>query len=208
MRKTWFWFSVPALILLSILVYLLIAGEKDAGRVRNEVVRFHVIANSNDEADQELKLKVRDGVFALIEELFADCTDQSQALETARRNETLLAAAGEQILRENGNDAPVSVEVGPRFFPTREYGDLSFPAGSYQTVSIEIGNANGKNFWCVLYPALCIAPAVAAQEAEQEMAAIVGEDSTAFLKKTDEKQQIKFVLVEWFEWIKQKFKKS
>ena len=208
MRKAWIWTGCFGLIFLGMMAYLLLAGERDAGRVRREVVRFHVIANSDEAADQQLKIKVRDGVFALVEQLFSGCADQQEALTTARQNQELLRAEGERILRENGSEKSVSVEVGPRFFPTRDYGPLAFPAGQYQTVSIRIGEAEGKNFWCVLYPALCIAPAVAGRDAEAEMAAVVGEDSTAFLKKADEKQQIKFVLVEWFEWFKEKFTKT
>ena len=208
MKRKLFWIGVPALILLVSMAYLLIAGERDAAQVRQNVLRFHEVANSNSSADQALKLKVRDGVFALIEQLFADCGSQEEALETARLNQERLAEEGTRILRENGKDEPVQVLIGTRWFPTKQYGDLSFPAGQYQAVSIAIGEGAGENFWCVLYPALCVAPAVAEAECDQEMAAVVGEGSTAFLKKNDQKQQIKFALVEWFENIRQKFMKS
>ena len=205
MKKTWIYILVPALLLLASMLYLLLVGERDASAVRQGVVRFHVVAESDSARDQALKLKVRDGVFSLIRQLFSDCNDREEALSTARDNQALLQEEAERILRENGCEAPVTLEIGSRFFPTKDYGALSFPAGNYQAVSIRIGAAEGENFWCVLYPALCIAPAVSGEQAVDELVATVGEESTAFLQKADEKQQIKFFFVEWFEGIMEKF---
>ncbi len=205
MRKTWMYILVPALLLLASMIYLLMVGERDASAVRQGVVRFHVVAESDSAGDQALKLKVRDGVFALIRQLFTDCADREEALTVARENQELLQAEAERILRENGCEAPVAVEVGDRFFPTKDYGALSFPAGTYRAVSVRIGEAEGENFWCVLYPALCIAPAVAEDHAADELVATVGPEGTAFLQKSTEKQQIKFLLVEWFELFVEKF---
>ncbi len=199
MKKTRMYILIPVAVLLGAMIYLLIIGERDASAVRQGVVRFHVVAASDSDEDQALKLKVRDGVFTLIEQLFVGCTDREEALSTARANEERLQAEAERILRENGCEAPVTLEIASRFFPTKTYGSLSFPAGNYQAVSIRIGEAEGKNFWCVLYPALCIAPAVAEDRAVGELVAAVGEGSTAFLQKSTEKQQVKFLLVEWFE---------
>jgi len=205
MKKTWTYILVPALFLLAIMFCLLLAGERDAAAVREGVVRFHVVAESDSAEDQQLKLKVRDGVFSLIRNLFSDCTDREEALSTARENQDLLQREAERILRENGSREEVTVEVGSRFFPTKSYGALSFPAGNYQAVSICIGEAKGRNFWCVLYPALCLAPAVAEDDAAEELVAAVGKQETEFLKKSTQKQQIKFFLVEWFEQITEKF---
>ena len=207
MKKTWIFLLVPALLLLSAMVYLLIAGERDASAVRQGVVRFHVVARSDSAEDQALKLKVRDGVFSLLKGLYADCGGQEEALGVARENQSLLQGEAERILKENGCEESVAVEVGDRFFPTKTYGSLSFPAGNYKAVSIRIGEAKGENFWCVLYPALCIAPAVAEARAEAEMIPVVGEEPTAFLQKSTQKQQIKFLLVEWFEKLIEKFTK-
>lgn len=208
MKKTLTYILVPAMVLLVSMVYLLLAGERDAKEIRGGVVRFHVVAESDSAEDQALKLKVRDGVFAMIEELFADCTDREEALAVACANRQQLTEEAEWILQQNGCTDPVTLEIGTRFFPTKDYGTLSFPAGEYQAVSIRIGAAEGQNFWCVLYPALCIAPAVAADTAEDEMTAVLGGQTTEFLKKSTHQQQIKFALVEWFEHFMQKFLKS
>ncbi len=208
MKKAIIWAAVPALVLLAALVYLLWLGERDATYVRDRVVRFHVVANSDSDEDQQLKLKVRDGVFALVQQLFTDCQSQEEALTCAEENKELLQAEAQRILVKNGSQEPVQVAVQTRFFPTKSYGTFSFPAGRYQAVSIWIGEGAGQNFWCVLYPALCVSPAVEKEQGEQEMTAVVGEEGTTFLEKTNEKQQIKFALVEWFENLRQKYLKT
>ncbi len=205
MNKRWIYFLVPLGVFTAALLYLWLAGEADASAVKENVVRFHVVAASDSKVDQQLKLQVRDGVFEQLKSLFSDCTDQQQALETAEANRGALQAQAEQILRAQGCGEPVTVEVAERFFPTKNYSSLSFPAGRYQAVSIQIGAAEGENFWCVLYPALCIAPAVQAEQAESELIAVVGEDETEFLKKSSETQQVKFFLVEWFAQIREFF---
>lgn len=205
--KKWICILTPALVLLSSMLFLLLSGERDAAAARREVVRFHVVAASNEAEEQRLKLLVRDGLFARLEELFADCTDRRAALETAEAHRAELETEAEAILRENGSLQPVTLEIGERYFPTKDYGSLSFPAGRYQAVSIRIGEAKGQNFWCVLFPALCIAPAVAEDTAEDEMAAVVGEETTQFLKRSSQKQKIKFALVEILESVLQKYRK-
>ena len=208
-KRQWLlWIGVPALIFFSILLYLLLSGRQQAKAVEQQVVRFHVVAHSDTPEDQELKLKVRNGVFALLKELFSSCGSQAEALSVAKAHRGELEEAAQRILEENGSSASVELQVGERFFPTKTYGSLSFPAGSYQAVSLRIGEAKGQNFWCVLYPALCLSPAVAAEEAEAEMAVAIGEKGLSFLKKADEKQKIRFALVEWFEIFIEKYLKS
>lgn len=199
---------IPLCMMVGILIYLLIAGEQESKEVRESVVRFHVVANSDSEEDQQLKLRLRDGLFSSIESLFADCADREEALAKAEENKGHLAEEGERILKELGSDQPINVTVGERFFPTKTYGALSFPAGSYQAVSVTIGEGAGKNFWCVLYPALCISPAVSDEEHAQKMAVAVGEDSMDLLQMEGGISKVKFRLVEWFEILKKKFMNS
>ena len=206
MKKTLLYIAVPALTLAVCMIYLLILGEQDAREVRESVLRFHVVAKSDSPEDQGLKIKVRDGIFEVLRPLFSDCETREEAMEVADANRMALQAEAERILRAEGCEEPVTLELGTRFFPTKSYGALSFPAGNYQAVSIRIGEAEGRNFWCVLYPALCIAPAVADGKAEQELAAVIGQEGTDFLKKSTQKQEIKFFLVEWFEKFSKKFK--
>ncbi len=207
MKRLAVYILVPAAVLLGCFCYLLAAGEAEASAVREQVVRFHVVGADNSEKAQGLKIKVRDGIFDLVEQLFGGCRTQEEALEAAEENRGLLEEAAEQILRENGCFDGVEIRVGERFFPTKTYGALSFPAGRYQALSVCIGEARGENFWCVLYPALCLSPAVAEEDCRQEMLAVVGEEGTSFLQKNDAGQRIKFALVEWFEQLMEKLRK-
>ncbi len=197
-KQNWIYIIAPALCLLGIFTYLLIAGASDAAAVEEKVLRFHVVGASDTAEDQAIKRKVRDGVFALVRQIFADCGDREEALAAARANAPRLQQEAARILEENGVEMPVEIEIGQRFFPTKDYGAFTFPAGQYQAVSIRIGEAKGKNFWCVLYPALCLSPAVADPIAAEELTAVVGEKNTAFLQKNGSTQKIKFALAEWW----------
>lgn len=194
-------FIWPLLTLAAVLIWLLIAGEQDSRAVREQVVRYHVVAGSDSEEDQQIKLLLRDRLFESIEALFKDCEDADAAIRTAMANRERLEAEGEQYLRSIGVEEEVRISVGPCFFPTKSYGSLSFPAGEYRAVRVTIGEGAGENFWCVLYPALCLSPAVSNEEGEEKMAIAIGEDSTSFLQKEGQIQRVKFRLVEWFEQI-------
>ena len=196
MRKNWTFVLVPALLLAFSMLYLLLMGERDAAAVREGVLRFHVVAKSDSAEDQALKIKVRDGVFAMIEQLFSGCTDREEALEVAHDNEQVLKEEAERILRENGNQDPVTLEIGTRFFPTKAYGALSFPAGRYQAVSIRIGAAEGQNFWCVLYPALCEGPAKT--EAILQKTGFTPDQIDILTDGESPKYKIKFKILEFF----------
>ncbi|MCC5912045.1 MAG: stage II sporulation protein R [Clostridiaceae bacterium] len=119
------------------------------------LIRFHVLANSDDPEDQLLKLKVRDEVIAAM----ADDLEQSNSIEETR--EILKAnlpkiqeVAAEEIFK-NGKDFEVAVKLEEEVFPTRRYGDMVFPAGRYEALKVEIGRGTGENWWCVMFPPLC-----------------------------------------------------
>ena len=207
MKQKWFYVIVPALILAGAGIYLLIAGATDAAAVKESVLRFHVVGASDGAADQQIKCKVRDGMFNLMKQLFGDCKDREDALEQARLHQPQLQQKAEQLLRAEGSDEAVTVEIGERFFPTKNYGSLSFPAGNYQAVSIRIGAAEGQNFWCVLYPSLCIAPAVEEKTAADEMAAVLGNERVQFLQRSNGGYKLRFALAEWWGNLLQKIRK-
>lgn len=140
----------------ALLAALALVSERDASQVRNAVLRLHIVANSDSETDQNNKMKVRDGIASLCSELFYGERDKSAVMAAARENAPLIEARAAEILRENGASYPVSVVVRRRFFPTRAYEGVSLPAGVYDTVDVRLGEAEGKNFWCVMFPAICV----------------------------------------------------
>lgn len=143
---------IPVVLSAAVLLGLL-AGRRN--EQKTDCLRLHVIANSDSEADQEAKLAVRDAVLACVREDF-DASDKAEAkLELMARGGELQAAA-ENALRERGLDQEVELIAGNFDFPDRVYGDEVYPAGKYDALRIVIGEGAGRNWWCVMFPPLCL----------------------------------------------------
>ena len=160
--------------------------------IRSETLRLHIIANSDSEADQELKLKVRDAVLSATGELFADVSGKIEAVAAAEYSSNDIKSIAEKVIAEEGFDYPVQVEITEMWFETRDYEGFTLPAGDYDAVRIVIGAGEGKNWWCVMYPALCIP---GAEEAIKKY----GENADFILENRFE---IRFAIIEWIEEIK------
>lgn len=156
-------FCIFILIGMLLLGVLPTHGEAE---IYDSVVRLHVLANSDSEYDQALKLQVRDGVLASTAELLSDCTTREQALEIIGANlETIRRSALEVIERE-GAEYDVTVKLCEEDYPTKNYESVCFPAGRYMSLQVCIGEAEGKNWWCVLFPGMCLS-AASKTDAEQ-----------------------------------------
>ena len=127
----------------------------NCSRVRSDVLRMHVIANSDSDEDQALKLKVRDAVLARGAELFDGTVTADEAKAKIEPQKAELEAAAREVIEREGYDYPVSVNVVNEYFATRCYGDLTMPAGRYTAVKVVIGEGAGHNWWCVMFPPLC-----------------------------------------------------
>lgn len=165
-----------------------------AGRVeglQENVLRLHILAASDSEEDQALKLQVRDALLAQSEALFGDCKSLAEMKARAIGEEDRIRALAEETLRENGCTDPVTVEVAETAFPVREYEDFTMPAGTYTALRILIGEGAGQNWWCVMYPPLCL-PA-----ASEASAYFDGE--TVELLEAPETYEVKLKCVEVFQ---------
>lgn len=132
-----------------------------------KVVRFHVLANSDDAKDQALKLDVRDKVLEVFGEKLAQCQSKAETLSFLQNSQTeICRIATEEVQRQGYNDK-VSVSLVKEQFPQKAYGDLVFPAGIYDALRIEIGAAEGHNWWCVLYPQMCYVDATWSQPTQE-----------------------------------------
>lgn len=159
-------------ILLSILVGIVVTGaarrgsdlkykmEETQKELAEDVFRFHVLANSNSEADQELKLKVRDGVISYMKEQIPEDVNKEETKKWALTHLEELEEVSEEIIMNEGFDYDVEARVETILFPKKSYGDITFPAGDYEALRILIGDADGNNWWCVLYPNLCFIDSV------------------------------------------------
>lgn len=152
-------------LLLTILISNGIKLIRDGRRLddlRASVLRLHILAESDSEEDQRLKLMVRDGL--LESDIFSGCETLDEAEKTAAENLPEIEEMAEAVLRENGCDSSVTAELADVKFDSRVYGDITMPAGEYRALRVKIGKAEGHNWWCVMYPPLCIPAAETVEE--------------------------------------------
>ena len=157
-------FKKGAVLLLTFCLITLILGllpVHGENEIYENVLRLHVLANSDSEEDQAIKLKVRDAVLAKSEKLFVGCATREEAIEITKQNLSVLENTAQETLRAEGSDDSVRVELGEEVYPTRNYESFCFPAGSYLSLRIIIGEGEGQNWWCVLYPPMCLSAASA-----------------------------------------------
>jgi len=145
--------------LLSGFVATLLMGaylDREQAALADSVIRLHVIANSDSEADQELKYQVRDRVLTEAAALYQPGDDLQQVRRSMEDNLPLLAQAGREVVEEQGYDYPVSASLERTWFPTKKYTDFALPAGNYTALRIVVGEGKGENWWCVAFPPLCL----------------------------------------------------
>jgi len=150
------------------------------------VFRFHVIANSDSEEDQELKMKVKEAVVAYMRETLSGAENAAEAKAWAIRHKEELVRVSEEVLRAEGCSDKVTAEVVRCEFPDKTYGDITFPAGWYDALRIKIGKAQGHNWWCVLYPNLCFMDSVHAivpKEGKEELRSMLTDEEYAMIVK-------------------------
>lgn len=123
--------------------------------IAEKILRFHVIANSNLDEDQALKLKVKDAVVDYIAPYLTETMSLDETKSVINSHKDNILAVANNVVRENGYDYNVTVSITTCYFPIKSYGDITLPAGDYEAFRIEIGEASGKNWWCILYPPLC-----------------------------------------------------
>lgn len=166
--------------------------------IRNRVFRLHILANSDSEYDQNLKLKVRDRLLLEGLSVFSVSKNLDEAIVSANRNIEDFCEAAKDELRKNGCNYDVTASVADSFFDTRTYEETTLPAGEYTALQIKIGKAEGKNWWCVMYPSLCV-PA-----STQKIDDVLPNDETEIVENKD-KYIVKFKVVEWYETVKSWF---
>lgn len=123
--------------------------------IANEVIRLHVLANSDENYDQQLKIKVKDSVIKMLENELNNSMSKDETRIILLQNLNKIEQKAKQIIEENGYNYNVSAKITFDYFPTKQYGDIILPAGEYEALKIEIGEAKGQNWWCVMFPPLC-----------------------------------------------------
>ena len=188
-------------VFLSLLVIGLFPVKSEAA-IYDNVLRLHVIANSDSEEDQSLKLKVRDRILAEVSLLVADAKDFDQANEILSREENLsaLTRAAKETIAENGYNYTVSISIGKEKYPRKSYEALCFPSGNYTSLRVQIGNADGQNWWCVLFPQLCLGAATEEKNEEAFIEAGFTPDQYKIVTETGEPvYEVRFKILEIIE---------
>ena len=185
-------FGVVGCFLLSLCGF---AGECD--RVRGSVLRLHVLAHSDSPADQALKLKVRDAVVEAAGNAFGDAADAKQAETIARERLPELTAVAQAVVDQAGAPYTVSAIITDQWFDTRVYGEVTLPAGTYRAVELVLGEGEGKNWWCVLFPPLCVSAATDTTD----MADVLDSEGEAIVSG-GKQYAVRFKVVEWLETLR------
>lgn len=182
-------------LLLALGLFLVLGVWLNAARtaLAGDVLRLHVLANSDREEDQALKLAVRDRVLAEAAGYLAGAGDRAQAEAILGACLEPLARAGSEAVAEAGCDYPVTVSLERTWFPTREYDGFALPAGEYQALRVVIGAGEGRNWWCVVFPPLCLG---AVSEPSEAALSALPEGEQALITGESEGYVIKFKLME------------
>ena len=174
-------------------------GESE---IYDTVVRLHVIANSNSESDQALKLLVRDEVIAIVSPAVKSCKTQAEAIAAIEKISDEINVAACEVVEREGYDYDVSVELGREHYPTKAYESCAFPEGEYISLRVNIGESEGQNWWCCLFPPLCLSAATPDDEEGNEDAFIsVGltPDQYKIITETDNPTyKVRFKVLEVF----------
>ena len=172
-----------------------IHGEE---KIYESVVRLHVLANSDSSEDQELKLKVRDAILSYISPLVIDAGSREEAMGTITEHLERIKEIAQNVVAQEGYDYSVDATLTLEDYPTRNYEAMSFPSGEYVSLRVLIGEAEGQNWWCVLFPPLCLSAATQ-KSANEEAFVAVGLNSEQYkiITETDEvKYKLKFKILE------------
>ena len=174
------------------IIYSSVSFAKTCEEIRNDVFRLHILANSDSDEDQQLKYKVRDYIIKQTADKL-NLTSKEQAIAWSQDNIDYIKQLALEEIHRNGYNYNVEVNIEEIYFATRQYGHLTLPAGQYMALRIEIGEAKGKNWWCVLFPQLCIPSSLKSDEAGDNFS-----DDQLEILQNGEKYKIGFWLVELF----------
>jgi len=168
--------------------------------LENNIFRLHILANSNSTEDQSLKLKIRDNIINYLENLCINCNSKSEYISIIEKNIKNLKAITTQTIIENGYNYSINIEIGNFYFPTKHYGNISYPAGFYDGLKIKIGEAEGQNWWCSLFPPLCftdISSGIIDDNIRKNLENNISSEEFSIISSNNTIYKIKFKLIEF-----------
>ena len=191
------------ILIFLLFIYILISAISYTNAVCSDisdsVFRLHVIANSNSAEDQNLKYIVRDNVLEYMNSITSSVTSKEEIIEIVSNHLEEFRQIAQDTVYENGFNYEVSIEIGNFEFPTKTYGDVSFPAGFYDALKIKIGNADGQNWWCVMFPPLCfidVSSGIVPEDSKEVLESELSEEEYSLITGTESESKIKFKIIE------------
>jgi stage II sporulation protein R len=192
-------------ILTSILFMYLFAPKSTSGQIQegiaSEIIRFHVIANSDSTEDQELKLKVKDALTDALKPKLKNANNINEARTILQQSLSDLEIISNKIINENGFEYTASASLEHGYFPLKVYGDLSLPPGEYEAIRVELGLAEGQNWWCIMFPPLCFVDStysIVPESTKNQLKYLLTEEEyDAMIAKKDIPVKVKFKLFPW-----------
>lgn len=196
-------FKKLAIFIILFLVYFLICAFNYTNAVTKDIsdsiFRLHVIANSNLPEDQNLKYKVRDNILEYMNSITNNATSKEEIIKVISSHLDDFKNIAQNTVYDNGYNYNVTVELGNFNFPTKTYGDISFPPGFYNALRIKIGTAQGKNWWCVMFPPLCfvdVTSGIVPEESKEILDSKLSEDEYELISENSSEAKVKFKIVE------------
>lgn len=200
-RKLKYIFIILSLLFCFIFISISSYANTVSKNLSDNFFRLHILANSNSEIDQNLKLKVRDSIIEYMNSLDFSDISKSEVMSMVEKDSEIYKNIAQNVITSEGFNYPVSIEIGNFHFPTKVYGNISLPAGYYDALRIKIGNAEGENWWCSLFPPLCfvdISSGVIDESSKDNLKENLSKEEFAIITSSSEKVKLKFKLLEIF----------
>ena len=182
-----------------------------SSNISSSVFRLHVIANSDSDEDQNLKYIVRDKILDYMNSLVdTNISSKEETMKIVSENLENFKSIAQDTVYENGYDYEVNVEIGNFTFPTKTYGDIALPAGYYDALRVTIGSAEGKNWWCVMFPPLCfvdVSSGVVPEDSKETLEESLSDEEYELISGSSTEFEVKFKFVEFFKNFKNTFAK-
>ncbi len=193
--------DLSVFLTLIICIVATVSFENSCKGIREEILRLHVIANSDEDYDQELKLKVRDAVLMSGKTIFSGSEDIISAQGKISEHTEQLKNSATETINSLGYDYDVKIELKRSYFPTRVYDNITLPAGYYKAVRIIIGEGKGKNWWCIMFPPLCLPAATDNRELISEYL----NEKEMDIVTSSPKYEVRFWLIEKYYDLKNRY---
>lgn len=197
-------FKKVVLILFLFLIFLIFSifsyASNISNSLENNIFRLHIIANSDSIEDQSLKLKIRDNIISYLEKICDNCKSKTDFKDVINNNLDNLKQIAENTVNECGFNYKIKLEIDNFYFPTKEYGNISLPAGYYDGLKIKVGNAIGQNWWCSLFPPLCftdISSGIVEDEAKDNLEKNLSKEEFSIISSSNSIYKLKFKLIEF-----------